>query len=84
MHAYGERFRVYPLLNHGDADGECLAIEMAVLRPLSIDPTLVATVATATHQNCGNLVQDVNCLLGSCLLLGPIVGWHLGWDDDFC
>jgi len=35
----------------------------------------------ATNQNAGNFVQNIDCLLGSSLLLGPIVGWHILQND---
>jgi hypothetical protein len=49
MNAYGKSFGVYSLLNHGDADGECLAIEMAVLWLLSIDSAPDVTLASIGH-----------------------------------
>ena len=46
---YRESIGVYPFLNHGDADGERLAIEMAVLWLLSIDLAPDATPASIGH-----------------------------------
>ena len=40
-------------------------------------------LASPTDQNGGNLVQNVDCLLSSSLLLGPLVGWHLGRTVPF-
>lgn len=45
----------------------------------SVNPGFPGTVCLLpTNQKCGNLMKDVDCLLGGSLLLSPFSGWHLG------
>ena len=93
---YRQRLGVHAVLNHGDADGEGAAVEVAVLlvvpavsRTIPCHLSLLLSlwcccVGPPTDQDGGNLVQNVDCLLRSSLLLGPLVGWHLGRTDAFC
>jgi hypothetical protein len=79
---YCERLGVYAVLDHGDADGEGAAVEVRVLS-VSVSQGLLGSMAMVslvlqTDQKGGNLVENVDCLLGRSLLLGPLGGWHLG------
>jgi hypothetical protein len=67
--SYGESLGVDAVLNHGDADGEGAAVELAVLSQALVACILKGNGKVLTDENGGDLVQDIDGLLGRGLLL---------------
>ncbi len=83
--AYRERDWIDAVLDHGDTDGQCAAVQVAVLPGLARGNVARCLRLVEPHKNGRHLVQNVDGSLGSRLSLG-MIGWHFAgmWLKVLC
>ncbi len=69
---YSESLGVDAVLNHGNADGQRPAVQMAVLKGASVNVGEGSSIVEP-DQDSRDFMEDINGLLGGCLFIAPFV-----------
>jgi hypothetical protein len=87
---YSQSLWIDAILNHGDTDRKSAPVQVTVLFGMGLVSAAVGVlylsrdITVKTHQNGGNLMQNIDCLLSGSLFLCPLAGRHFRQACEVC